>query len=50
VPEFSYADTDGKLYDYPAARKIMVEVFADSTALKILPNGRKSRYSVRMRL
>jgi len=37
VPEFSYADTDGKLYDYPAARKIMVEVFADSTALKILP-------------
>ena len=34
VPEFSYADTDGKLYDYAAAKNIMTETFAGCATLK----------------
>ena len=33
-PEFRYADTDGKLYDYPAFKKLLGEIFAPFTAQK----------------
>ena len=34
VPEFRYADTDGKQYDYAGFRKLVTDVFADLSAWK----------------
>ena len=39
VPEFRYADTDGKQYDYAAFKKLMIDLFAGLSALKVtMPN------------